>query len=235
MSIAVQATELPPFLFIPGACHGAWCWQHVLPFCNNATAIDLPRDPVGASLQGHAQAILSRIDRPVILVAHSAGGFAATAAAEAAPERVAGILYVCAYVPRSGESLAQMRRAQAENPLRGSYRLSPNRSTFTFAPDRLQDLFYHDCPPGTLAHALAHLHPEPVRPQETALTLRHTPQLPRGYLICTEDRAIPPAEQARMAAGLTTLALPCGHSPFFARPQALAQAIHTLAAGIRQS
>lgn len=228
------ATSGPPFLFIPGACHGAWCWQQVLPFFSDARAIDLPRDPASASLDGHAQAILARIDRPAILVAHSAGGFAAAAAAEAAPERVAGIIFICAYVPRSGESLAQMRRAQAENPMRGSYRLSPDRRSFTFAEDRLADLFYHDCPPDTLPRALAHLHPEPVRPQETALALRHLPQMPRAYVICTEDRAIPPAEQARMAAGMTTLSLPCGHAPFFAQPQALAQAIHTLAAGIRQ-
>ena len=234
MNRAAQSADSPPFLFIPGACHGAWCWQQVLPFFNNAKAIDLPRDPAGASLNGHAQAILAQITRPAILVAHSAGGFAATAAAEAAPDRVAGLIYVCAYVPRSDESLAQMRRAQAENPMRGSYRLSPDRSAFTFAPERLQDLFYHDCPPDILPQAQAHLHAEPVRPQETALTLRHAPRLPRAYVLCTEDRAIPPAEQARMAAGLPCLSLPCGHSPFFALPDRLAAALHTLAADLRQ-
>ncbi|SEN14802.1 Pimeloyl-ACP methyl ester carboxylesterase [Gemmobacter aquatilis] len=216
------------FLFIPGSCHGPWCWRDVLPFFNNAHAIDLPHGP-DATLAAHATAIAEHLPEPTILVGHSAGGFAITAAAEAAPDRVAGLIHVCAYVPRDGESLAQMRRAWPDRPLSGSYNVNADRTLFSFDPARIDALFYHDCPAEARALAHAHLRPEPIRPQETALSLRHSPHLPRAYIRCTEDRAIPPAFQSAMASGLPQIDLPSSHSPFFSMPERLAQAIHRLA------
>ena len=218
------------FVFVPGACHGAWAWQKVLPFFNNSVAIDLPRAPT-ARLQDHAERILQAAGEKAVLVGHSAGGYAITAAAEHAPDRVAGLIYLCAYIPpATGQSLATLRRGWPDPPLDGAFRRGAASGTYGFRPDLLEDLFYHDCPAGTATTARDLLTDEPIGPQETPLPLRHTPTLPRAAIICTEDRALPPAFQRAMAAGLPTLDLPSAHSPFFSMPERLAGAIAQLAA-----
>lgn len=224
-------------LLVHGSCHGAWCWHRVLPelaaFGIRARAIDLPghgaNPAAGPSLQDYAKAILTALTAPTLLVGHSAGGYAITAAAEAYPSRIAGLAYLCAYVPAQGKSLAQMRRAGPSQPLAPAIRLSPDRRHFTIDPARTEDLFYHDCPAEDRTLAARLLCPEPVAPQEIPLMLTGNSQdLPRFYIACTGDRTIPPGYQAHMAQGIPAanrFTLASSHSPFFAAPQKTARLI----------
>lgn len=226
------------FLLIHGAAHGAWCWDAVLPFLNitghAARAIDLP---ASGGLEDQAQAIRAALDvweeDPVVLVGHSMAGFAITAAAEADPRGIAMLVYLCAFVPAPGQTIASLRRGWPDHPLRGTYALSPDRATFSFRPEVVADRFYHDCPPGVAQAARARLRPEPVAPQETAVTpTGRSAGIPRAYIRCTQDRAIPPAHQTAMAATLPTAAvhdLPTGHSPFLSAPGALADLLIRIA------
>lgn len=217
-------------LLVHGSCHAAWCWEAVIPALAArgvmARAIDLPgRAGETVTLDDHATAILAALDRPTLVVGHSAGGYAITAAAERDASNIAGLVYVCAYLPVSGQSLADMRRAGPRQPLRPAIRLAADGASFRFDPVLARDLLYHDCTVEVARLATARLCAEPVAPQETALTLRADPAPPRHYIICSEDRAIPPEYQAVMASVLpqdsvTTLAT--GHSPFFAAPDQLA-------------
>ena len=178
-----------------------------------------------------AAAIVQALDRPTVLVGHSAGGFPITAAAEKDPTRIAALVYLCAYVPQAGQSLAQMRRDGPSQPLARSFRLNADRTTFTFDPAIAADRFYHDCPPHIAAMALSRLTPQPLAPQETALpATARAKRLPRHYIRCTADRTIPPAYQTAMAAGIPVTDLPTGHSPFLAAPEALAQRLSEIAA-----
>jgi len=78
-----------------------------------------------------------------------------------------------------------------------------------------------------VALAARRLCPQPIRPQETPIPdTTRAETLPRHYIRCTDDRAIPPEYQATMAQGLPPAQisdLPCSHSPFFAASDALAQ------------
>jgi pimeloyl-ACP methyl ester carboxylesterase len=226
-------------LLVHGSCHGAWCWTRVLPLLQarglNARAIDLPAHgqdrtlPEQASLDGYARAILAALTGPTLLVGHSAGGYSITAAAEMDPSRIAGLTYLCAYAPASGLSLADMRHAGPRQPLAAAIRLAENRKSFTIDPDQTAQVFYHDCNDVDRALAAANLCPEPVAPQETALTLTSRSQsLPRFYIRCTEDRTIPPEYQAVMETSVPSdnrYILPTSHSPFFANPTATADLI----------
>jgi pimeloyl-ACP methyl ester carboxylesterase len=230
-------------LLIHGAAHGAWCWHRVLPLLrargHDARAIDLPgnsgdrTDPEQVTLDLYADAILAATRGPTLLVGHSMGGFPITAAAQRAPYRVAALIYLCAYLPRPGMTLAEMRKAGPSQPLASAFRVDPTRTTFTFDPAQSQALFYHDCPPEDVALAQARLCPQPIRPQETPIpdtSLAET--RPRFYIRCTDDRAIPPDYQSTMAASLPPdriRNLPTSHSPFFAAPLALAQMIDEIA------
>lgn len=229
-------------LLVHGAAHGAWCWHRVIPALqaigHRARAIDLPShgddstDPASITLDSYAEAILRALDGPTVLVGHSMGGFPITAAAQTASDRIEALIYVCAYLPKPGQTLAEMRRAGPRQPLAGAFQIDDSRTTFTFDPEQAPGLFYHDCPAEDVALALRRLCRQPIRPQETAIPdTARAEVLPRFYIHCGEDRVIPPEYQLAMAQGLPPdhiSSLSCGHSPFFAQPEALAQRIDAI-------
>lgn len=218
-------------LLIHGACFGAWCWEAVIPeltaLGHSARAIDLPGRGAQASLADQAKAIVTAIRHPTILVGHSAGGFAITAAAELSRD-VAGLIYLCAYVPEVGKTLAQMRREGPSQPMAGAFVVDRAAGLFGFAPSRARDLFFIDC-----ADETAQLVMQAIEPMETALPLiTQAASLPRAAIICDGDQAIPPAYQVLMARGIVQQHLPLGHAPFLAGPARLALAIAELAAAM---
>ncbi|SMX38024.1 alpha/beta fold hydrolase [Maliponia aquimaris] len=226
-------------LLIHGAAHGAWCWRDTLPALaalgHQVRALDLPshgqdRTPVNdVTLDLYGQAIVEALDGPTVLVGHSMGGYAITRAAELDPTQIAGLVYLCAYDPWPDLSLAQMRMKAPSQPLLPALRVSEDRLSFTVDPQMARDLFYHDCPPDTVEFALANLCPQAVAASSVPVALTAGSQdLPRSYILCTEDRTIPPAFQRQMAARFApdrVAELPSSHSPFFSMPGALARAI----------
>lgn len=219
-------------LLIHGACFGARCWDAVIPplktLGHRAWAIDLPGRKAEASLADQALAIADALRSPTLLVGHSAGGFAITAAAEMS-NLVTGLVYVCAYVPVARLSLAQMRRAGPSQPMAGAFDVSDDRQMFRFKHDRTRELFFHDC-----TDASTRLVAQAVLPMEQALpSVARAEALPRGAIICTEDRAIPPEYQRQMAAAMTQRALNVGHTPFLSDPVGLAALIDAMARDIQ--
>ena len=232
------------FLLIHGSCHGAWCWRDVIPLLqvagHRARAIDLPSHgadptPIAAvTLARYAEAILNAIDTPVTLVGHSMAGLPISAAAEAAPEKIARLVYLCAYAPTDGQSVASMRRAGPRQPLRDAIVIAPDRQSFTFDPALTADRLYHDCSDAARAFAAARLGPQPILPQEepVRLTARYH-SVPKRYIRCLQDRAIPPEYQATMTEGWPeghVSTLDASHSPFLSCPEALARRLIEVAA-----
>lgn len=234
------------FLLVHGSCHGSWCWRDTIPALEArghvAKAIDLPghgadRTPPGdVTLDRYADAVVAALqgfDAPPVVVGHSMGGYPVTLAAARAPDRLAGLVYLCAYTPWPGLSLAAMRQQADTQPLVPAIRRNPDGVSMHFDPAEVPRLFYHDCPPATLDYALPRLCDQPLAPMQVALADADcAPGVPRGYIICEDDRAVPPAFQTRMAARLDPArvgSLPCAHSPFFAMPERLADLLGSLA------
>lgn len=222
---------MPPILLIHGSCHGAWCWRDTLPHLPNASAIDLPghgqdRTPLDQiTLDLYVEAILDLITTPVVLVGHSMAGYPITAAALRAPEKIARLVYVCAYVPQAGQSLADMRRSGPCQPLLEAIETSADRLSFSFRPELVAEKLYHDCPTSAVDFALAHLGPQAIKPQSTPMPAG-TVTVPRRYVLCQDDRAIPPEYQTTMCQSFVDIRhLNSSHSPFFSAPLALAKAI----------
>ena len=217
-------------VLVHGACHGAWAWDRVIPALAvlgvKARAVDLPGRGVAVSLEAQVADLVAGLRMQSVLVGHSAGGFAITAAARS--PLVRGLIYVCGYVPEAGRSLAEMRRGWVKRPLDGAFVVNRARGVFGFDPARANDLFFHDC-----ADESGRLCYEALEPMETPLAdVTAAEALTRGYISCLEDRAIPPAFQAHMARGIDLQsALPCGHSPFLAMPERLAAQIAMMVRG----
>ena len=217
------------FVLIHGACHRAGVWRAVLPALASlghaAQAVSLQGD----TMADHAQGIASSAPKGVILVGHSAGGFVAHAAALVAPRLFSGIIYLCAFIPARDRTVADLRRGAPQDALGPA--IGRNAATYEFAPDAAARLFFNGCP-DPIAH-VAGLRADPIAPVQTALPALPA-AFPRAAIICDDDRAISPAYQMHMAAGLPLRHLPCGHAPFFAAPDLLAQSLHDLADILRR-
>ncbi|ABG33390.1 esterase [Roseobacter denitrificans] len=223
-------------LLIHGSCHGAWCWDKLIPCLNAkghmARAIDLPSHgaddtPVQTvTLDCYAQAIVENCHEQTTLVGHSMGGYAISAAAERVPEQIAQLIYLCAYVPQNGMTLAQMRKKAPRQPLLPAVRMAPDGLSFTIDPEMAPDIFYHDCAPGDVEFALTRLCPQAVAPTNAPLAdMSAVEKLPRSYIRCMDDRTVPPEFQVTMTQDWPAQRLhqmDCGHSPFFSDPETLA-------------
>lgn len=221
------------FLLIHGSCHGAWCWDDLIPALQSlghtARAIDLPSHgndttPIAdVTLDTYAQAIIDAIDTPVILVGHSMAGYPITAAANRAPEKISKLVYVCAYVPMADKTLGDMRRMAPSQPLLDAIHICDDRISFEIDPTKAAAKFYHDVKPDRAAWAVAQLGPQPIAPQETQLTSSH--DVPRHYIRCMHDRTIPPVFQVTMTQDWptgTVSEMQSSHSPFLSNPIGLA-------------
>ncbi|HBY59224.1 MAG TPA: alpha/beta hydrolase, partial [Solibacterales bacterium] len=96
------------FLLVHGAWHGAWAWDRVKPLLaaagHNVVAPDLPRSTLEANV-ACALAAVAHCPPPLIVVGHSLAGMTVTALAEQIPGRIARLVYLAAFLPKSGQSV----------------------------------------------------------------------------------------------------------------------------------
>ncbi|MEO9651426.1 MAG: alpha/beta fold hydrolase [Roseobacter sp.] len=223
------------FLLIHGSCHGAWCWEQVVPLLqgngHHARAFDLPghgadTTPISQiTLDVYANAIAETCHEDTILVGHSMGGYAIAAAACLVPQKIRQLIYLCAYVPQEDVSLAQMRKMAPYQPLLPAVRLSLDRRSFTVDPTLAQQIFYNDCPQDVAQAAIERLCPQATAPTEEPFQgTTQMQKIPRHYIRCLNDKTIPPEFQITMTQDWPikdVQDMPCGHSPFFADPTSL--------------
>jgi pimeloyl-ACP methyl ester carboxylesterase len=238
----------PRILLVHGSCHGAWCWDRLIPQLQargvQATALDLPghgtdtTPPDRVTLQGYGRAVADvarDMGGPVALLGHSAGGYAISAAAMVDPQIVDKLIFLCAYLPKSGQSLSDMRKVWPSQPLVSHIRRSADGHSFTLDDAAVPDLFYHDCTPEAVAFARANLCPQPMAPQVTPLALNEAFEaIEKHYIVCAQDRAIPPDYQRVMASGLPparVTELDASHSPFLSMSGPLADRLAGLLRG----
>jgi len=233
------------FLLVHGSAHGAWCWREVVPRLNalghEAIAIDLPShgdDPLptnSATLDLYAQRVIDHLTDPTIVVGHSMGGYVISHAAEQAPALIDRLIYLCAYLPWPGRTLAQMRKEGKTQPLLPALIMSEDRKSFAINPDMVGDVMYHDCSDDQVAFAKSQLCLQATQPSDQQVPLTSVyHSVPRSYIICNQDRTIPPELQRRMAADFddrSVFELDTSHSPFFSRPQDLSDLFDTIARG----
>jgi pimeloyl-ACP methyl ester carboxylesterase len=143
-------------------------------------------------------------------------------------------VYVTALLPRDGDSLVRICSVDPDNPLNAASVRTPDGQCLTVDPERVRDIFYADCPAADLALAKTSLGPEPlpVMFQTVHVTPGRFGRVPRAYIHCAQDVALPLFVQEQMVAAspcATVMTLPTGHSPFFAAPEQLAAQLNALA------
>ena len=226
-------------VLVHGAFSGAWSWEPVLPGLSAAGhqvhAVDLPGHgeddtPVAeVTLDAYADKVCSVLAEgpPAVLVGHSMGGVVITQAAARCPERIAGLVYLAAFLPSDGQSLLDLTQLPegAGDQVQANLVVDGDPPVATMPPDAARTAIHGCADDEAAAWAVARRGPQPVAPFGQPVRIEPANReafeaLPRAYVTCLQDRAIPPALQRRMfeTAGCDpVIEIDTDHAPMLSR------------------
>jgi pimeloyl-ACP methyl ester carboxylesterase len=233
------------YLLVHGAWHGGWCWRKVVPLLgakgHTVIAPDLPghgddKTPTATvTLKSYAECICKIAGaqtEPVILLGHSMGGVAITQAAEDCPENIRALVYMCAFLPRNGDSLVTWASQDTESVVNANNMVRISEGVVGFKAEKIHAAFYEDCEEDE-SYARSRLVPQATEPFAAPVqtTEDRWGRIPRYYIECTRDRALTLPLQKEMqkhSPCRQTFSIDTDHSPFFSAPEELANILEQI-------
>jgi pimeloyl-ACP methyl ester carboxylesterase len=208
--------------------HGAWAdgssWAKIVPLLQTAGLnVQCVQNPLSSIADDVAatKRILDIMEGPVLLGGHSYGGAVITEAG--VHPKVSGLMYVAAFAPEKGETLAGLATPYGPTPLFGEIRpiadgyllLSPKGVRECFAQDLSSE--EKEVIIATQAATQGALLQTPIKDAAW-----HTK--PSFFVIAEHDRAIQPEQERATAARMKskTLSLPTSHVPMLSKPREVA-------------
>lgn len=228
------------FVLVHGMSHGAWVWEPVRSRLeaggHRVVAIDLPghgrraHERARASIDGYARAVADAMTLVglyrAVVVGHSMAGAVIAKVAELVPTRVSRLVFLASIVPQSGSSLlATDFELPGRLMVQGLAR--SGCGTIQYPAAMVCERWMNDLAPGDprATWALANLTPQPLRPwiERVDLSRFYAMDVPRTYVRCLGDIAVPPAKAAEYAArlGVVPIDLDCAHGVMLSQPDAL--------------
>lgn len=177
---------------------------------------------------------LAALDGPAILVGHSYGGAVITEAGN--DPKVAGLVYIAAFAPDAGESVA----ALIKDPPPGAPvpPILPPQDGYLFLDKaKFAASFAGDVNGDTAAFMADSQVPWGVEALNGAVRQAAWRTKPSWYLVATEDRMIPPDAQRAMSkrAGSTVVETKGSHAVYVSQPRAVTSIIEKAAAALGDS
>jgi pimeloyl-ACP methyl ester carboxylesterase len=223
----------PTLVLVHAAWHGAWCWSALTAALRrrgvDTRAVELTShgtDPADVGdLRSDTELVreaVRAVPGPVVLLGHSYGGVVVTEAAEGL-DNVSRLVYLAAFAPDKGDTMLSLTGG-GDAPW-----IHAEDGLLSVEPGWGRRLFYSGCGPRTALDAERRLLPQSAA--SFAQEVRRTAwrSIPSTYVVCSEDRAIPPGAQRRMGAAVgEVVELKAGHSPFLSDPSAVADLLDTL-------
>jgi pimeloyl-ACP methyl ester carboxylesterase len=239
-------------LDLPGAGRNAIAPKSLSLRPFDPAAFAAERSPIaGVTQEERTQAVVALVrkaaslgDGKVILVGHSAGGLTISPVAEQIPELLLAVVYLSGFLLPNGMQVFTMLQHETmasslgpwlfvgDPATTGATRINVGSADDAYR-SRLKAAFYGDVSESDFATATSQLHcDEPVGAvAPSGITPGRFGTVPRHYIRCTQDRAIPLSGQDHMIAtvdgtigGKTTIhTLKSSHSPFLSQPAALSQ------------
>jgi pimeloyl-ACP methyl ester carboxylesterase len=236
--------SLSTFVLVHGSWHDGSAWRQVVTRLEHHghTAFGPTVAGHGKGISknvSHAQSTQSVVDfivtlnlTDIILVGHSYGGTIISKVAEVIPERIRRLVFWSAFVLDDGQTLNDAVPPHFRELFRDIAADSPDNSVML--PFSIwREAFLNDADLRLARWAYAELSPEPYQQMLEPLDLKkfYTLDIPRSYLLGTEDIALPPGEwgwHPRMTSRLGLhrfLQMPGGHELLFSNPNGLADKI----------
>ena len=167
---------------------------------------------------------------PVILVGHSYGGAVVTEAGD--HPKVAALVYLAAFVPDAGESVASLNEHPAEPGEARAPVLPPRDGFLTVDAERFPQAFAADVGLEKTRFMAAAQVPWGLGAVTATLTRAAWRNKPTRYLLAKADLMIPPSAQRRMAtrAGAHIVEIDSSHAVMLSRPYEVAAFIEAAVA-----
>jgi pimeloyl-ACP methyl ester carboxylesterase len=242
-ALLATAAHSETIVLVHGAFMDGAAWSDVAPKLeaagNKVIIVTLPgRNASGdaakaVSLDNYRDTVLAAIKdeaAPVVLVGHSFGGFAISAAAEAQPEKVRRLVYLGAYIPANGESLDALSKTDKGTKFsQTNFVLGADYSYAEVLKADRAMIFAQDGTSQQQEKVSGMLLREPLAPLGTPITVSAKfAAVSKSAIVTLQDQALGPALQRSMIAraGITAVSeLATGHSPFVTKPDETAAAI----------
>ncbi len=233
-----------PCVLVHGGWCGGWHWDDVAArLRTNGLSVATPTLPGMAErahearaetgLHAHVADVVALIDASdldgIVLVGHSYGGAVVTGVAHQRGDRIAELVYLDAFVPRHGESLADILGPEFVQASRAAARAAGT-------PSLIPPMFSVEASIGwTGQRAAEHAARMSSQPMATAFDAMHAPgsvSARQTYIACTAQ-PLGLFDQYAAAARASTewlyFELPCPHDAVHTMPAAVAGIIETLA------
>lgn len=225
-------------VLVHSAWLGGWQWENVAKYLNeNGHTVltpDLPSHgsdkttPADITMDDYVNtltAILDKLEEPVTLVGHSFNGITISRVAELRPDKVKQLIYMAAFLlPNGGSFFGAVEGVKGSKAVENFY-LSEDETYALIKENEIQNAFAHDIPKEAFDEAKPFIVPEPAAPlmYELQITDENFGKIPKYYIECTEDRAIPIEVQRAMYKGKIEKAytLNSSHTPNFSQPENL--------------
>lgn len=162
--------------------------------------------------------VIAQARHPVVLVGHSYGGAVVTEAGD--HPKVIAVVYLAAFVPDVGESVASLSAQPAEPGEATAPVLPPEDGFLMVDPERFPDAFGADVGLERTRFMAASQVPWGLGAVTATVTRAAWKSKPAHYLVAVDDLMIPPRAQRHMAsrAGARTAEIASSHAVMLARP-----------------
>lgn len=232
-------TKKETFVLVHSAWLGAWQWENVASALRKEghTVItpDLPghgndkTSPAKITMDDYVNTLTTILDQqqePVILVGHSFNGITISRAAELRTNKVKRLVYLSAFLLPNGGSFFNAVQQVSRSKAVENFYLSEDKTYALVKENEIQNAFAHDIPKASFDQAKPYIVPEPAAPLQYELEIseKNFGSIPKDYIECTEDKAIPIAVQRAMYTGNVqhVYTLNSSHTPNFSQPGKLA-------------
>lgn len=230
----------PTVVLVHGAFADSSGWQAVAQrLTDNGYPVIAFSNPLrGPVADGeYLRQFISTIEGEIVLVGHSYGGAVITNAATGNPN-VTDLVYVAAYAPAEGESVAAANElggghtSVTEHLVIRPYPGAPEHDADAYIdPAWFHRLFAQDLPRSTTTFMAATQRPGALAALQTASGAPAWETIPSWYMVARQDRIIPPEAERAMArrAGATTVVIDSSHVPMMSHPKAVTALIRRAA------
>ncbi len=178
--------------------------------------------------------VIAEQKSPVVLVGHSYGGVVITEAGT--DPRVASLVYIAAFAPDRGESVAALIKDPAPGapvpPI-----LPPQDGFLLLDKAKFPEAFAGDLPKDKAEFMANSQVPWGVAALNGAVTEPAWRSKPTWYLVATDDKMIPPAAQQLMSkrAGAQVVETKGSHAVYVSQPDAVARIIKRAAEALKST
>jgi pimeloyl-ACP methyl ester carboxylesterase len=230
------------FVLVHGGWHGGWCWRRVSDLLQKTghkvftpTMTGLGErchliDPK-INLATHITDIVNVIKweglKDIVLVGHSYGGMIISGIAEQAGDAIGAIVFLDAFVPESGDSLA----AKASQPVREQIAALEQKGEHAMKPVPAA-VFRVNEKDRSWVDAMCTPHPLATLTDKIALTGAHEKIAKKAYIRAKGYPSVPfdgYHDKLKATAGWRVYEVPCGHDVMVDMPERLAEILMEVA------